>query len=170
MSALSPIASPVAPVSGNNYTIKALRFSHWLDDSGSLTHDGNPILAWAQNVPTTANQVWTYLTYPSDNGDTVFTLQVTSTLNQEATFGGRGGYVRVDTATNRLVQGGAPQAWKLVNSTQPGSYKLVPFDDLISQNGTLVATDVNALSQVTLLPDSSKTQQFWSFYLNNDLS
>ena len=44
------------PVSGKTYSLNSLAFSHWLDNSASLTSDGNPILAWQQDTPVALNQ------------------------------------------------------------------------------------------------------------------
>ncbi|KAI5122444.1 hypothetical protein M0805_008756 [Coniferiporia weirii] len=171
MVALAPIplsANAVAPVSGNDYTIQNVGFGHWLDNADSALNDGNPILAWSQNSPETGNQIWTYLTYPTTSNATVFTLQSLSTSQQEPSFGGRGGYVRVNSTTGKLVQGGQPLAWLLVD-VAPNIYKLTPFDDVFSDNGKLVATDVNstitsiANNQAALQVDESALQQLWSF-------
>ncbi|KAI5114942.1 hypothetical protein M0805_005480, partial [Coniferiporia weirii] len=141
---------------------------HFLDNSGSGTADGNPILGWSENTPATDNQLWTCLTYPSSDGENVFTLQSVSTTETEAAFDDRGGYVRVDPTDNKLVQGGAPMAWKLVE-TAALVYKLIPFDDFFSGNGSLIASDVNsiitssAVNQLELLADASELTQLWSF-------
>ncbi|KAI5115991.1 hypothetical protein M0805_008993 [Coniferiporia weirii] len=171
MVALAPIslsADAVAPVSGNSYTVQNIGFGHLLDNANSALNDGNPILGWSQNSPETSNQIWTYLTYPTTSGDTVFTLQSLFTSQNEPSFGNRGGYVRVDSTTGKLVQGGQPLAWKLVN-VAPNIYKLTPFDDVFSDSGRLVATDVNstvtsvANNQAALQVDESALQQLWSF-------
>ena len=143
----------VVPVSGSTYMIQngglANIVPHVLDNSERVTTDGNPTLSWSVDVPKQNNQIvrriqfprlyninsrflqWTYLTYPSSTNATVFTLQSVETVDSEPSFGGRGGYVRVDPTvdylrsrlfsrsrirlqTNRLVQGGAPFAWQLV--------------------------------------------------------
>lgn len=44
------------PISGNTYSLNNLAFSHWLDNAGSSTKDGNIILAWLQDTPATSNQ------------------------------------------------------------------------------------------------------------------
>lgn len=52
------------PVSGNAYSLNSLAFSHWLDNSGSQTDDGNPILAWQQDTPAALNQEASGLYFP----------------------------------------------------------------------------------------------------------
>ncbi|KAI5121058.1 hypothetical protein M0805_008574 [Coniferiporia weirii] len=157
----------VAPSNSNTYIILNLGFSHWLDNSRRAKNDGNPILAWSQDIPTPYNQMWKYLSYPSSDGDTIFTFQSISTTNIQ---GGSGGYVRVGTNTNKLVQGGAPMAWKLVESSS-NTYKMIPFDDIVSGNGSLVATDLSSTikngltNQVMLTDDNSGQTQLWTFYL-----
>ncbi|KAI5115820.1 hypothetical protein M0805_008454 [Coniferiporia weirii] len=164
--AIAPV-NAVAPTNNNTYAIMNLGFSHWLDNSEAGTDDGNFILAWQQNIPTSPNQKWIYLSYPSSNGDTVFTLQSVSTYTSQSL---QGGYVRVDTTTNRLVQGGAPMAWKLVESS-PNIYSMTPFDDIISGNGSMVATDIDSAingasgNQVMLVDDNSGQTQLWAFNL-----
>ncbi|KAI5122433.1 hypothetical protein M0805_008746 [Coniferiporia weirii] len=124
--------------------------------------------AVAPNVPETNNQIWTYLTYPSSDGDTVFTLQSVATTDDDTGFGGRGGYMSVDPETNKLVQRGAPTAWKLLE-TATLIYKMVPFDDFLSGNSSMIASDVNsivssaAVNQLELLADASELTQLWEF-------
>ena len=60
-------ANSVVPVSGNNYTLQNLAFSHFLDNAGSLTEDGNFVLAWHQNLPKTANQIVTFFLLHMDS-------------------------------------------------------------------------------------------------------
>ncbi|KAI5121059.1 hypothetical protein M0805_008575 [Coniferiporia weirii] len=171
MVALKPIAASadsVAPASGNNYLIENIGFGHWLDNANAALDDGNPILSWYQNSPETSNQIWTYLTYPTTNGDTVFTLQSLFTVQNEPSFSGRGGYVRVDSDTNQLVQGGQPFAWTLVE-VAPNIYKFTPYDGIFSDGGRLVATDINGnitsvqANQAALQIDETLLQQLWSF-------
>ncbi|EJC98024.1 uncharacterized protein FOMMEDRAFT_149461 [Fomitiporia mediterranea MF3/22] len=164
-------ANAVIPSSGNNYVVENLAFAHVLDNSNSLPVDGNPVLAWSQNSPQTSNQVWTYLTYPSSSGDSVFTLQALSTVqsgNSVDVIGGRGGYLRLDPSTNKVVHGGQPQAWKLVEIA-PTIYKISPFEDIMSNSGKLVATDINpttqsiSQNQLVIQQDVSSLQQLWTF-------
>ncbi|THH09035.1 hypothetical protein EW145_g2294 [Phellinidium pouzarii] len=162
-------ASAVTPTSGNNYVIQNLGTGHVLDDAFSSIADGNPILSDAQ-VPHSASQIWEYLTYPSSVNATVFTIQSLFTAQHEQNFHGRGGYARVDTNTNKLVQGGAPLAWTLVEAA-PSLFQLVPFDGVISSDGKLVATDINSAIN-TKTPDNNQAQlevniesleQLWTF-------
>ncbi|THH04120.1 hypothetical protein EW145_g5757 [Phellinidium pouzarii] len=172
MVALAPIAlsanAVTTPVSGNTYIVENIGFAHWLDNANAVIDDGNPILSWVQNSPETTNQEWTYLTYPTTSGATVFTLQSVSTIQSEPSFDDRGGYIRVDSTTNKLVQGGQPMAWTLIEAA-PGIFKMSPFDDLYSDNGRLVATDINstittsANNQAELQIDETLLQQLWTF-------
>ena len=50
-------ANAVIPTSGQNYQITNLGFAHMLDNSGAGISDGNPVLAWSQNIPASSNQV-----------------------------------------------------------------------------------------------------------------
>lgn len=49
------------PVNGTTYHVTNLGFGHLLDNSGSATNVGNPILGWSQNVPNTLNQIVRFL-------------------------------------------------------------------------------------------------------------
>ncbi|PAV17246.1 hypothetical protein PNOK_0731000 [Pyrrhoderma noxium] len=161
-------ANAVVPSAGKTFALHNLAFDHVLDNAGGQTFDGNEILAWSLNVPATQNQQWTYLDYPSTEGDTVFTLQVLSTEDSAATKQGRGGYLRIDPTTNLLVHGGQPLAWKLIEAA-PNIFKMSPFDDVFSGNGALVATDRNSailsptINQVALENDVNELAQFWTF-------
>ena len=114
----------VVPVSGSTYMIQngglANIVPHVLDNSERVTTDGNPTLSWSVDVPKQNNQIvgriqssplydinsrflqWTYLTYPSSTNATVFTLQSVETVSSVPSFGGRGGYVRVDPTVGYL--------------------------------------------------------------------
>ncbi|KAI5121057.1 hypothetical protein M0805_008573 [Coniferiporia weirii] len=169
LASIPTIAGAVTPVSGNNYTIQNVGYGHWVDDSESRPTDGSPIISWDPNNPVTDNMVFTYFSYPSDSGETIFTLQCVSTLKDQSDLAGHSGaYVRLDTTNNRLVQGGAPMAWKLVEAA-PTIYKIIPFDDIMSGNGTLIATDVNATitvsanNQIALRTDETALTQLWTF-------
>ncbi|KAI5122744.1 hypothetical protein M0805_009829 [Coniferiporia weirii] len=164
-------ANTVTPVGGSTYTVETLGFAHWLDNgNNNNVSDGNPILAWSQKVPVTTNQMWKYLAYPTTNGDIVFTLQSVSTIDKEPSFNGLGGYVRVNSTDNTLVQGAEPFAWKLIEAA-PTIYKISPFDDIFSFDGELVATDINsdietsnpAANQVALQFDETSLPQLWTF-------
>ncbi|THH09034.1 hypothetical protein EW145_g2295 [Phellinidium pouzarii] len=172
MVALAPVqlsASAVTPTSGNNYIIQNLGTGHVLEDASSITTDGNPIISDAQ-VSNSASQIWEFLTYPSSVNATVFTIQSLFTSQHESSFLGRGGYVRIDTNTNKLVQGGAPLAWTLVEAA-PSLFQLVPFDGVISSDGKLVATDINSAidtttptnNQAQLEVNIESLEQLWTF-------
>ncbi|KAI5122431.1 hypothetical protein M0805_008744 [Coniferiporia weirii] len=163
LSLIPSVPNSVAPVSGNNYNIRNLEYTHYMDNARSSTTDGNPILGYNPNIPSTDNQLWTYLTYPSSNGEVIFTLQSVSTTKNEAGFGGRGGYIRADISTNKLVQGGSPMAWKLITII-PNVYKIVP--SYIPGNDSMVITDTNLASQqLELQNGTSALAQLWAFNL-----
>ncbi|KAI5122743.1 hypothetical protein M0805_009828 [Coniferiporia weirii] len=175
MVALAPVqlsANAVTPSSGSSYVIQNLGFGHVLDDESSSTTDGNPILSDADGS-NESNQLWTYLTYPTSDGSTVFTLQSLFTSQHEPSFDGRGGFIRIDSTTNKLVQGGAPFAWTLIE-VAPSIYQFTPYDDVFSSGGRLVVTDVNSAidtatptnNQAALQINIESLEQLWSFNAN----
>ncbi|KAI5114898.1 hypothetical protein M0805_000542, partial [Coniferiporia weirii] len=90
-------------------------------------------------------------------------LQSVSTTKNEAGFGGRGGYIRADIPTNKLVQGGSPMAWKLITII-PNVYKIVP--SYVPGNDSMVITDTNSASQqLELQNGTSALAQLWAFNL-----
>ena len=56
-------ANAVVPSAGKTFTLHNLAFNHVLDNAGSQTFDGNQVLAWTLNSPSTENQQvnFTYL-------------------------------------------------------------------------------------------------------------
>ncbi|KAL5482656.1 hypothetical protein ACEPAI_9250 [Sanghuangporus weigelae] len=163
-------ANAVVPTTGSNYQVVNLGFGHTLDNANGGLSDGNAILSWSQNSPETSNQIWSFLTYPSSDGSTVFTLQSLSTVQSGsgAVVDGRGGFMRVDPSTNRVVQSGAPQAWKLIE-VAPSVYKMTPFESIFSNSGRLVATDMSSgihdqtTNQLQIQQDVTALQQLWTF-------
>ncbi|KAI5123481.1 hypothetical protein M0805_008851 [Coniferiporia weirii] len=167
------IPNAVVPKSGGNYAILNIGTGNWIDNAASIPIDGNPVISWDPNIPATDNMIYTYTTLPSGSGETIFTLQCISTTKGQA---GKGGYVRVDN-DNKLVQGGEPMTWKLVEPLFPLKpvYKFIPLDDKISRNGTLAATDINPIvtsikdNQVTLCIEQIDASQFWAFFDRKDV-
>ncbi|KAL5501526.1 hypothetical protein ACEPAH_8786 [Sanghuangporus vaninii] len=163
-------ANAVVPITGSNYQVVNLGFGHSLDNANGGLSDGNAVLSWSQNSPETSNQIWSFLTYPSSDGSTVFTLQSLSTVQSGsgAVIDGRGGFMRIDPSTNRVVQGGAPQAWKLIE-VAPSVYKMTPFESIFSNSGRLVATDMSSdihdqtTNQLQIQQDVTALQQLWTF-------
>ncbi|KAH8113672.1 hypothetical protein DFH11DRAFT_314799 [Phellopilus nigrolimitatus] len=163
-------ATAVAPVSGSTYLVENLAYGHYMNNDHSKVADSNPILGWSKPATPGDNEKWIYLTYPSSDGDTVFTLQSLYTSENRPNYDGRGGYMRTTVGGHKVIQDSAPHAWKLIE-VAPNTYKFTPYEDAFSLNGTLVVTDVSETihsstptdNQLAVVTDTSQPQQFWTF-------
>lgn len=111
------MSDPVDPVSGKTYMIRNVGFAdtdpHFLDlctlPGKNCMSAENPIFSWTKNNPETNNQIvrsiifipssvvdyrilfqWLFTTYPTESGETLFTIQSTQSLRDKKPDGSGG--------------------------------------------------------------------------------